>query len=51
MSSETWKETFAEKKVTYVLEQKGRVVIVENVPARVSTASPVWLEPGRGGPR
>ena len=36
MSSETWKETFAEKKVTYVLEQKGRVVIVENVPARVS---------------
>ena len=35
MSSETWKETFAEKKVTYVLEQEERVVIVENVPARV----------------
>ena len=35
MSSETWKETFVEQKVTYVLEQQGRVVIVEHVPARV----------------
>ena len=35
MSSEAWKETFVEQKVTYVLEQKGRVVIVEHVPVRV----------------
>ena len=35
MASEAWKETFVEQKVTYVFEQEGRVVIVENVPARV----------------
>ena len=35
MSGEARKETFVEQKVTYVLEQGGRVVIVEHVPARV----------------
>src|SRR5919109_2551385 len=35
MSNEAWKETFVEQKVTYVLEQQGRVLIIENVPARV----------------
>jgi YgiT-type zinc finger domain-containing protein len=35
MSSEAWKETFEEQKVTYVLEQQGRVFIIEHVPARV----------------
>lgn len=33
--SHEWKETFEEKTVTYVLEQEGRVLIVEHVPARV----------------
>ena len=28
-------ETFVEKKVTYVLEQHGKIFIVENVPARI----------------
>jgi YgiT-type zinc finger domain-containing protein len=35
MSNEVWKETFEEQKVTYVLEQQGKVLIIENVPARV----------------
>ena len=35
MSNEAWKETFEEQKVTYVLEQQGKVFIIENVPARV----------------
>ena len=35
MSDEAPKEAFVEQKVTYVLEQEGRVVIVEHVPARV----------------
>ena len=35
MSGEARKEAFVEQKVTYVLEQGGRVVIVEHVPARV----------------
>ena len=35
MSNEVWKETFVEQKVTYVLEQQGKVLIIENVPARV----------------
>ena len=33
MSNEVWKETFVEQKVTYVLEQQGKVLIIENVPA------------------
>ena len=35
MSNEAWKETFEEQKVTYILEQQGKVFIIENVPARV----------------
>lgn len=35
MSGEAREETFVEQKVAYVLEQEGRVVIIENVPARV----------------
>ncbi len=35
MSNEVWKETFEEQKVTYVLEQQGKVLIIEHVPARV----------------
>ena len=29
------KETFRDEKVTYTIEVEGRVVLVENVPARV----------------
>jgi YgiT-type zinc finger domain-containing protein len=35
MSNEVWKETFEEQKVTYILEQQGKVFIIEHVPARV----------------
>ena len=35
MSGEARGQTFVEQKVSYVLEQEGRVVIVEHVPARV----------------
>ncbi len=35
MSSEAWKETLVEQRVTYVLEQQGKVIIIEHVPARV----------------
>ena len=35
MSHEVWKETFEEQTVTYILEQQGKVLIIEHVPARV----------------
>jgi YgiT-type zinc finger domain-containing protein len=35
MVSGEWKETMIEQRVTYTLELEGRIVIVENVPARV----------------
>jgi YgiT-type zinc finger domain-containing protein len=35
MSNEVWKETFEEQTITYVLEQQGKVLIIEHVPARV----------------
>jgi YgiT-type zinc finger domain-containing protein len=35
MSADTWKETFVEQRVNYVLEMDGRYIIIENVPARV----------------
>ena len=35
MSSDEWPETMIEQRVTYTLELDGRIVIVENVPARV----------------
>lgn len=35
MSTDVWKETMVEQKVTYVLEVDGKFIIIENVPARV----------------
>jgi YgiT-type zinc finger domain-containing protein len=35
MSNEVWQEAFEEQTVTYVLEQQGKVFIIEHVPARV----------------
>jgi YgiT-type zinc finger domain-containing protein len=35
MSDEVWQETFEEQTVTYILERQGKVLIIENVPARV----------------
>jgi YgiT-type zinc finger domain-containing protein len=35
MSNQVWQETFEEQTVTYVLEQQGKVLIIEHVPARV----------------
>jgi len=35
MSHAVWEETFEEQQVTYVLEQQGKVLIIEHVPARV----------------
>ena len=35
MSNEVWNETFEDQKVTYVLEQQGKMLIIEHVPARV----------------
>ena len=35
MRHEVWQETFEEQPVTYVLEQQGKVLIIEHVPARV----------------
>lgn len=35
MSTEVWKETMVEQKVTYTLLVGNRFVIIENVPARV----------------
>jgi YgiT-type zinc finger domain-containing protein len=35
MSNEVWHETFVEQHVTYLLEQQGKVLIIEHVPARV----------------
>ena len=31
-----WNETFVESKVTYTIEVDGRLILVENVPARVN---------------
>jgi YgiT-type zinc finger domain-containing protein len=36
MNGEPWKETLQERKVTYTLETDGRLIVVENVPARVN---------------
>ena len=34
--SDLWRETFVEKRVLYSLEVQGRLVTIENVPARVN---------------
>jgi YgiT-type zinc finger domain-containing protein len=36
MRSDQWKETLVEQKVTYTLEVNGKLIVVENVPARVN---------------
>lgn len=36
MRSDQWKETLVEKKVTYTLEVNGKLIVIENVPARVN---------------
>ena len=35
MHEEAWEETFVEQKVTYILEHQGKIILIENVPARV----------------
>ena len=35
MNNKKWNETFVEQTVTYTLEMEGKVIIIENVPARV----------------
>ena len=35
MGTQLWKETLVERRVTYVIEIEGRLVAIENVPARV----------------
>ncbi len=37
MTHEEWKETLVDRKVTYTVELEGKVIIIENVPARVNT--------------
>ncbi|RMG92793.1 MAG: YgiT-type zinc finger protein [Chloroflexi bacterium] len=36
MVSHQWNEKLVERKVTYVLDLNGQLIIVENVPARVN---------------
>jgi len=35
MTTHEWKETVVERKVTYTVEVEGKLMVVENVPARV----------------
>jgi YgiT-type zinc finger domain-containing protein len=35
METNGWKKTLVEQKVTYTIEVDGKLIIVENVPARV----------------
>ena len=36
MTTNQWKETMVERKVTYTVEISGKFIVIENVPARVS---------------
>lgn len=36
MTYEEWNETLVDRKVTYTLQVEGKVLIIENVPARVN---------------
>jgi len=36
MSNYQWNEKLEERKVTYTLEVNGKLVVIENVPARVN---------------
>ena len=35
MTIDTWKETIVEQNVNYIVDIKGKLLIIENVPARV----------------
>lgn len=35
MNEHSWQETLVERKVTYTLEVQDKLVVIENVPARV----------------
>ncbi len=35
MGTDAPRETMVEQKVTYVIEVEGRIIVIENVPARV----------------
>jgi len=35
MTTHEWKETMVERKVTYTVEVEGKLLVIENVPARV----------------
>jgi YgiT-type zinc finger domain-containing protein len=35
--NDQWRETMVEQRVIYTLELEGKIVVVENVPARVCT--------------
>ena len=35
MTTHHWKETMAERRVTYTVEVNGKLIVIENVPARV----------------
>ncbi len=36
MEAEKWNEKLEERAVTYTLELDGRIIVIENVPARVN---------------
>ena len=36
MTNQPWNETLIERKVTYMLEVNGNLLIIENAPARVN---------------
>jgi YgiT-type zinc finger domain-containing protein len=36
MRSDPWKEKLVERQVTYTLEVNGKLIVIENVPARVN---------------
>ena len=35
MTSHEWQDTMVERKVTYTVEVEGKLIVIENVPARV----------------
>jgi YgiT-type zinc finger domain-containing protein len=37
MTVDIWQEPLIEQKVTYILEVEGKLIVIENVPARVNT--------------
>ena len=43
MSTYQWQEKLVERKVTYTLEMKGQLVVIENVPARVNVETGAQL--------